>query len=40
MKRKCPLCRKPTLVLDMGGQSGKYQCTNCDYLGPISLEED
>ncbi len=36
---KCPKCLAH-LELFVGGVSGMYQCTKCDYVGPIALEED
>jgi predicted RNA-binding Zn-ribbon protein involved in translation (DUF1610 family) len=35
----CPVCSKPSLNLYMGGYLGKlYVCSNCGYVGPISIE--
>jgi uncharacterized Zn finger protein len=35
----CPVCSKPSLNLYMGGYLGKlYICSNCGYVGPISIE--
>lgn len=37
----CPICRKPSLSLYMGGYLGKlYICGGCGYVGPISIEMD
>ncbi len=41
MKKKiCPMCKSDNLTLDIGGQTGKYRCKKCGYLGPIVIESD
>jgi predicted RNA-binding Zn-ribbon protein involved in translation (DUF1610 family) len=39
-KKKCPMCGSANIVLDMGGQSGKYRCNKCGYVGVLVIEED
>lgn len=34
----CPLCKTPSLILDVGGITGKYACKNCSYKGSLSIE--
>lgn len=35
----CPVCRKASLTLHLGGYLGKvYRCGNCDYVGPVVIE--
>ena len=34
----CPLCKKPSLIFDTGGITGKYICKNCSYKGTLSIE--
>ncbi|GBC69201.1 hypothetical protein HRbin01_00896 [archaeon HR01] len=37
----CPVCKKATITLYMGGYLGKvYRCSECDYVGPVILEMD
>lgn len=36
-KKICPSCKKDTIDLFIGGQTGNYQC-KCGYVGPIVLE--
>lgn len=38
-KLKCPKCGSENLVLDLGGQTGKYQCKDCGYIGVFVIEE-
>lgn len=38
--RRCPVCASNNIALDMGGQSGKYVCGNCGYVGVLIIEED
>ena len=38
--RKCPVCKSENLILDAGGQTGKYKCLNCNYVGVLVLEVD
>jgi len=39
--RRCPQCRSSDIMLDStGGQSGKFECKKCGYLGVLILEED
>ncbi|MFH1376152.1 MAG: hypothetical protein ABIH25_00795 [Candidatus Woesearchaeota archaeon] len=38
--KKCPICKSTNITLYMGGQFGKYQCKDCDYIGTIIIEED
>ena len=37
--KKCPKCGNP-VDYDCGGQTGKYICRKCGYLGVLVLEED
>lgn len=34
----CAICKKPSLILDTGGITGKYLCKNCGYKGNIVIE--
>jgi len=38
--KKCPRCRSRDIILDTGGQTGKYACKKCGYIGPLIIEED
>lgn len=38
--KRCPVCRSTNITLDTGGQTGKWKCKNCGYLGPVVVEED
>ena len=38
--RKCPRCKSTDITLDTGGQTGKYICKKCGYIGPLIVEED
>jgi RNA polymerase subunit RPABC4/transcription elongation factor Spt4 len=41
MKHKiCPNCKSGDVTLDMGGQSGKYICRKCKYIGVFFTEID
>ena len=41
MKLKtCPKCKSENITLSMGGVFGKWECKDCDYLGPIVVEQD
>ncbi|MEM4280692.1 MAG: hypothetical protein QW470_01525 [Candidatus Caldarchaeum sp.] len=45
MKKKnvqvCPVCRKTTLDLYLGGYLGKvYRCVSCGYVGSFIVEMD
>ncbi|GEM_PF-1681244 len=37
--KKCPVCGSTDIVLNLGGQTGKYECKNCGYIGVLILEE-
>ncbi|MEM2707517.1 MAG: NFACT RNA binding domain-containing protein [Candidatus Pacearchaeota archaeon] len=34
----CPICKRPSLMLDAGGITGKYICKNCNYHGNLIIE--
>jgi transposase-like protein len=38
--RKCPACGSRDITLDTGGQTGKWRCKKCGYVGVLVLEED
>jgi len=38
--KKCPRCRSTDIILDTGGQTGKYACKKCGYIGPLIVEEE
>ena len=38
--KKCPHCKSSNITLDMGGQSGKYICKDCGYVGSLIIEEE
>jgi len=40
IKKKCPVCKSVNITLDMGGQTGKWKCNECGYLGAFVVEED
>ena len=37
---KCPKCGSEKITLDLGGQTGKYRCPKCGYVGVLVIEED
>jgi len=37
---KCPHCKSHNITLDTGGQTGKYICKDCGYIGGLVIEED
>lgn len=38
-KMICPKCKSEKITLYMGGQFGKYECKDCEYIGPLIIEE-
>ena len=38
--KSCPACRSRDITLDTGGQTGKWRCKRCGYIGPLVVEED
>ena len=38
LTRLCPKCKSDNLALDTGGQTGKYFCKRCGYLGALIIE--
>jgi len=38
--KKCPKCTSSDIILDTGGQTGKYSCKKCGYVGVLVVEED
>ena len=36
----CPKCNSSNITLDTGGQTGKYLCKDCDYIGVLIIEKD
>jgi hypothetical protein len=35
----CPKCKSDEIMLDTGGQTGKYKCKKCGYIGSLVIEE-
>lgn len=38
--RRCPVCKSKNVILDTGGQTGKWRCKKCGYIGVLIVEED
>lgn len=38
--KKCPACGSTDVTLDTGGQTGKWRCKKCGYVGALVVEED
>jgi transcription initiation factor TFIIIB Brf1 subunit/transcription initiation factor TFIIB len=38
--RTCPKCGSREITLDTGGQTGKWLCKKCGYLGALVIEEE
>ncbi len=38
--QSCPKCKSNDIELDTGGQTGKYKCKKCGYIGPLIVEKD
>ncbi len=38
--KKCPVCKSHNVTFDLGGQTGKYLCKDCSYLGSLIIEEE
>lgn len=36
----CPKCKSKNIMLNLGGQTGKYECKNCGYIGSLIIEKD
>jgi len=36
----CPKCGSEDIKLDAGGQTGKYRCAKCGYIGVLVIEEN
>ncbi|MBW2991218.1 TFIIB-type zinc ribbon-containing protein [Candidatus Woesearchaeota archaeon] len=36
---KCPHCRSTNVTLDTGGQTGKYICKDCKYIGGLIIQK-
>ncbi|MFC1648465.1 hypothetical protein ACFL1B_03315 [Nanoarchaeota archaeon] len=36
----CPQCTSNNITAYMGGQFGKWQCKDCNYIGALILEEE
>nr|MCK4929829.1 TFIIB-type zinc ribbon-containing protein [Nanoarchaeota archaeon] len=36
---KCPHCKSTNVTLDTGGQTGKYICKDCGYIGSLIIEK-
>jgi len=34
----CPNCRLIGIILNVGGQTGKYECKKCGYIGALVVE--
>jgi len=40
-RKRCPKCGNINIGLWMGAAAGVlYRCNNCNYMGPIVIEED
>ena len=35
---ECPVCRSENIMLNAGGQTGKYECKKYGYIGPLIIE--
>ena len=35
----CPQCKSSDITLDTGGQTGKWLCKKCGYVGVLVLEK-
>ena len=41
MKQKiCPKCKSSDIIFNAGGQTGKYECKNCGYVGAFIIEQE
>ena len=40
MTLKCPVCKSEKVIFNAGGETGKYECVSCGYLGPLIIDED
>ncbi|MGC9310617.1 MAG: hypothetical protein ACP5E4_02735 [Candidatus Aenigmatarchaeota archaeon] len=38
--KKCPKCGSKNLSIDIGGQSGKYVCLDCGWMGVLALVDE
>ena len=38
--KKCPTCGSSNVAPNIGFHTGKYQCNDCGYIGPLIIEED
>jgi transposase-like protein len=38
-KQICPVCESENIILDAGGNTGKYSCKDCNYIGVLILEK-
>ncbi len=36
----CPKCKSAKVNLDLGGQTGKYKCEKCGYVGSLIIEKE
>lgn len=36
---KCPHCKSTNITLDTGGQTGKYICKDCGYIGGLIIQK-
>lgn len=37
---KCPHCKSTNITLDTGGQTGKYICKECGYIGGLVIQKE
>lgn len=36
----CPHCGSVNIYYEIGGITGTYHCHNCDYIGPLVIEDE
>ena len=36
----CPKCKSIKIMLNVGGQTGKYECKKCGYVGALIVEKE
>jgi transposase-like protein len=36
----CPKCKSDSIILNLGGETGKYECKKCGYISTLIIEKE
>jgi len=37
---RCPVCKSPSITLQIGFEIGNYQCKKCGYVGSLIIDDN